>query len=158
MYSIRPATAEDAPWIIARHARHYAENDGFDDSFATLVASIVADFFASHDPTRDMGWIAQQGDAPVGCIFCVAGPEGTAKLRLFFVEPIARGTGLAQTLLETCLTFARNAGYPTMRLWTHESHQAAGRLYARNGFALIESAPVHSFGQNLVTQTWERAL
>lgn len=156
--AIRTAIPSDAAWIIERHATHYAENDGFDASFGLLVADIVEGFFASHDPARERGWIAMADQTPVGCIFCVAGPDATAKLRLFYLEPFARGTGLAQTLLDTCLTFARETGYPVMRLWTHESHRAAGRLYARNGFTLIDSAPVQSFGQNLVTQTWQRTL
>jgi GNAT superfamily N-acetyltransferase len=155
---IRPALPRDADWIIERHATHYAVNDGFDDSFRTLVTQIVTDFFADHDPTRERGWIAEDNQNPLGCIFCVTGPENTAKLRLFYVEPQARGTGLAQALLDTCLTFARAARYPLMRLWTHQSHTAAGRLYARNHFTLTHSAPVQSFGQNLVTQTWERPL
>ncbi|MFM2388625.1 MAG: hypothetical protein RLZZ437_180 [Pseudomonadota bacterium] len=155
---LRLATPADAPWVIQTHATHYAENDGFDDSFRLLVTDIVTAFFAKHDPARERGWIACHDTTPIGCIFCAQGPEGTAKLRLFYVAPAARGTGLAQTLLDTCLTFVRSAGYATMRLWTHESHRAAGRLYARNHFSLIESAPVLSFGQNLVTQTWERTL
>jgi GNAT superfamily N-acetyltransferase len=158
MPRIRPAMPADAPWIIESHATHYAVNDGFDGSFRTLVSQIVTDFFADHDPMRERGWIAEADGQPVGCIFCVQGPESTAKLRLFYLAPQARGTGLAQTLLDTCLGFAKQAGYPEMRLWTHESHTAAGRLYARNRFTLIHSAPVQSFGQDLVTQTWRRPL
>jgi GNAT superfamily N-acetyltransferase len=157
-HAIRTATPADAPWVIQTHATHYAEQDGFDDSFRLLVSDIVTAFFATHNPTRERGWIACHGTTPIGSIFCVQGQDATAKLRLFYVAPPARGTGLAQTLLDTCLSFARSAGYPAMRLWTHESHRAAGRLYARNNFSLIDSAPVQSFGQNLVTQTWERAL
>jgi GNAT superfamily N-acetyltransferase len=155
---IRPATPADAPWIIESHAMHYASNDGFDGSFATLVTQIVTDFFASHDPTLERGWIAEDNHTPIGSIFCVQGPDATAKLRLFYVEPQARGTGLAQALLDTCLGFAKQAGYAEMRLWTHQSHTAAGRLYARNRFTLTHSAPTRSFGQDLVTQTWERPL
>ncbi len=159
---IRTATPSDAAWITERHATHYAVNDGFDETFGPLVADILEQFFASHDPARERGWIAMQDDtrdsALVGSIFCVSGPEGTAKLRLFYLEPHMRGSGLGQALLDTCLTFAKHASYAKMRLWTHESHRAAGRLYARNGFALIHSAPVQSFGQSLVTQTWERPL
>ncbi|MGL4319648.1 MAG: GNAT family N-acetyltransferase [Paracoccaceae bacterium] len=156
--TIRLATPADAAWVIQTHATHYAENDGFDDSFRLLVSEIVTDFFAKADPATERGWIACDGATPIGCIFCAQGPDRSAKLRLFYLAPSARGTGLAQTLLDTCLTFARSAGYPAIRLWTHESHRAAGRLYARNHFTLIESAPVRSFGQDLVTQTWERML
>jgi DNA-binding MarR family transcriptional regulator len=153
--ALRPG---DAGWVIARHAELYAADEGFDASFETLVARIVADFLAAHDPARERGWIARQGDTRLGSIFCVQETAEVAKLRLFFVEAQARGTGLAQRMLEACMGFAREAGYVHMRLWTHESHRAAGRLYARNGFALTHAQPARSFGQDLVEQVWERAL
>jgi DNA-binding MarR family transcriptional regulator/GNAT superfamily N-acetyltransferase len=151
----------DAGWVISRHAELYAAEEEYDATFEALVARIVADHLADCDPERECGWIARQGDDRLGSIFCMQdGREDphVARLRLFLVEPRARGTGLAQRMLQTCLDFARGAGYGRMRLWTHESHRAAGRLYARNGFALVQSEPAHSFGQDVVDQTWERAL
>ncbi|QYK43180.1 MAG: bifunctional helix-turn-helix transcriptional regulator/GNAT family N-acetyltransferase [Paracoccaceae bacterium] len=151
----------DAGWVIARHAVLYAEDEGYDASFEGLVADIVARFLNSHDPSRERGWIAWRGGVRVGAIFCMA--EGAdeadcARLRLFFVEHSERGTGLAQRMIEECLRFARGAGYARMRLWTHESHRAAGRLYDRNGFGLVSSAAAHAFGQDVVEQVWERPL
>jgi GNAT superfamily N-acetyltransferase len=159
--AIRLARPGDSYWITERHATLYAQAEGFDATFGPLVASILANFWADHDPARDCGWIAQRDDRRLGSIFCVTedrADPAIAKLRLFLLEPEARGTGLAQAMLDTCLGFARGAGYRHMRLWTHESHRAAGRLYARNGFVLTRSQPVRSFGQNLVEQAWERAL
>ncbi|MGQ0564817.1 MAG: bifunctional helix-turn-helix transcriptional regulator/GNAT family N-acetyltransferase [Gemmobacter sp.] len=155
---LTPLRPGDAGWVIARHAEHYAANDGFDATFEALVARIVADFLAGHDPARERGWIARAGERRLGSIFCVAETPEVAKLRLFFIEADARGTGLAQRMLEDCLGFARSAGYGHMRLWTHESHRAAGRLYARNGFALTAARPVRTYGQDLVEQVWERPL
>lgn len=158
---VRTFGAGDADWIVARHAELYARDEGFDETFGALVAEIVETFLRKHDPARERGWIGHRGDLRLGSIFCVqenpAAPE-VAKLRLFLLEPEARGTGLAQRLLDTCMGFARGAGYRHMRLWTHESHRAAGRLYTRNGFALTAAQAVRSFGQDVVEQTWERPL
>ena len=160
--TLRALAESDDAWIIARHADHYARVEGFDASFPVLVARILQDYRAAHSPERERGWMAvdPQGTR-MGCIFCVtedkANPE-VAKLRLFYVEPAARGAGVAQALLDACLGFARGAGYTRMRLWTHESHTAAGRLYARNGFAMTHSRAAYSFGQDVVEQVWERAL
>jgi GNAT superfamily N-acetyltransferase len=158
---LRTFTAADADWLVDRHQTLYAEEEGFDDRFGVLVRQIVTAFLHGHDPAREQGWVAVQGTERLGSIFCVtddrAVPEG-AKLRLFFVERSARGTGLAQRLLDTCMDFARGAGYTRMRLWTHESHRAAVRLYARNGFRMTSAAPVRNFGRDLVEQMWERAL
>lgn len=148
----------DAGWVIGRHGALYAEDEGFDATFEALVAEILAAFLRQHDPVRERGWIAARGVLRLGSIFVVAEAPEVAKLRLFFVEKSERGTGLAQRMLETALNFARGAGFGTMRLWTHESHRAAGRLYQRNGFELTEARPTRSFGQDLVTQVWQRAL
>ena len=155
---LTPLHPGDAGWVIARHAELYAAEAGFDATFETLVARIVADFLGAHDPARERGWIARRRDVRLGSIFCVQESPGVAKLRLFLLEPQARGTGLAQRLLDACMGFARDAGYHRMRLWTHGSHRAAGRLYARNGFAITATQATRSFGQDLVEQVWERAL
>jgi GNAT superfamily N-acetyltransferase len=149
----------DAGWLIQRHAELYAAEAGFDATFEPLVARILADFLDGHDRARERGWIARAGGRRLGSIFCVTGPAPeTAKLRLFLLEPEVRGIGLAQRMLDTCLSFAGGAGYGRMTLWTHESHRAACALYARNGFACLASKPVRNFGQPLVEQEWVRDL
>ncbi len=155
---LRPFRDEDSDWIIERHGALYAQAEGFDETFPVLVAGIVRDFLTAHDPERERGWVAEREGQRLGSIFCVDAGDGVAKLRLFLVEPEARGTGLAQRMLEACVGFAQEAGYARMRLWTHESHRAAGRLYARNRFELTASAAARSFGVDVVEQTWERDL
>lgn len=155
---LRPYRSEDAPWLVERHGTLYAEHDGFDDSFGPLVADILQDFSASHDPEKERGWVAQRGTERLGSIFCVRVDDQTAKLRLFLLEPAARGQGLGQRLLDQCMDFARSAGYARMSLWTHASHEAACALYLKNGFTMVEEVPVNSFGQALLEQTWKREL
>lgn len=152
---IRLFTAADRDWLLAQHRDHYARAEGFDASFGTLVAQILDDFLSQHDPACERGWIAWRGEERLGSIFCVRLDETRAKLRLFLLVPEARGQGLGHRLLQTCMGFARARGYEAMQLWTHESHRAAGALYARTGWHLTDSRPVHSFGQQNVEQTWE---
>ncbi len=152
---LRRFEAGDADWLTERHAELYARDEGFDDTFGPLVAGILADFLAEHVPARERGWIAARGEERLGSIFCVRKDEETAKLRLFLLVPEARGLGLGRRLLDACMGFAREAGYARMVLWTHESHRAACALYARTGWRLTASEPVHSFGVDLVEQTWE---
>jgi hypothetical protein len=45
-----------------------------------------------------------------------------------------------------------------MTLWTHASHIAARRIYAASGFVCTGAREVHSFGQDLVEETWSRDL
>ncbi|NUB43919.1 GNAT family N-acetyltransferase [Fertoebacter nigrum] len=144
----------DAGWIIARHAELYAADEGFDATFEALVAEVMAAYIRNHDPTRERAFIAWKGGRRLGSIICVRQSDDVAKLRLFLLEPAARGLGLGRALLRANMDFARAARYSRMVLWTHESHRAACALYARAGFSLAESHPVRSFGVDLVEQTW----
>ena len=151
---IREFRPDDTDWLVRQHGTHYARDEGFDDSFGPLVASSLADFNANHDPAWERGWIAERNGARLGSIFCVKLDDTTAKLRLFLLTPEARGHGLGRELLQTCMGFAQSKGYSGMQLWTHESHRAACALYASAGWQLTTSEPVHSFGCDLIEQTW----
>lgn len=152
---LRDFHASDAAWLAGRHGLLYARDEGFDASFERLVAEIIAGFLAEHDPMSERGWIAERDGARLGSIFCVRAGAQTAKLRLFLVTPGARGLGLGRRLLERCMTFAKDSGYQRMELWTHESHKAACALYAKTGWQLASSTPVHSFGVDLIEQSWK---
>lgn len=151
---LRPFRSTDLDWLVEQHGVSYARDEGFDDSFGPLVRSILEGFVADHDPACEQGWIAEIAGQRLGSIFCVRADEQTAKLRLFLLTPEARGKGLGRRLLAQCMNFAQVSGYSGMILWTHESHVAACALYARTGWTLQKSEPVHSFGRDLVEQTW----
>ncbi len=107
---LRPFHPDDAAWLVEQHGLLYARDEGFDDSFAPLVANILDDFIANSDPELERGWIAEQDGQRLGSIFCVAVDRNTAKLRLFLLVPKARGLGLGKRLLQACTAFARGAG------------------------------------------------
>jgi GNAT superfamily N-acetyltransferase len=154
--TLRDLEIGDAGWLIEQHGVLYARDEGFDASFEALVAEILAAYIRDHDPSAERAFVAVEGSRRLGSVFCVrSGEPGVAKLRLFLLVPEARGRGLGQRLLDACVAFARDAGYRTLRLWTHESHRAACALYAKNGFRLTDSRPVRSFGVDLVEQSWE---
>jgi GNAT superfamily N-acetyltransferase len=77
---------------------------------------------------------------------------------LQLVESSACGMGVGGRLVEECLTFARGAGYTRMTLWTQDCLTEARRIYQRAGFQLEAEGKHHSFGQDLVEQTWSRPL
>jgi GNAT superfamily N-acetyltransferase len=144
----------DLGWVIGQHGEIYAEEFGWDASFEALVARIVANFAADHDPVREAGWIAETDGRRVGCVFCVAADRDTAQLRILLVEPDARGSGIGGRLVDTCVAFARDAGYARMRLWTNHPLAAAARVYRSRGFRLVSEEPHHSFGVDLVGQDY----
>ena len=146
----------DLGWVVMAHGELYASEFGWDTSFEALVARIVADYAGRAVPGRDGAWIAELDGRRVGCVFCVSGDgAGDCTLRILLVDPVARGQSLGSRLVATAVAFARGAGYDRIRLWTNDPLVAAGRLYVRHGFALIDEQPNHSFGVDLVGQTYE---
>ncbi|HEY0582677.1 MAG TPA: GNAT family N-acetyltransferase, partial [Chloroflexota bacterium] len=113
---------------------------------------------ALDNPGRERCWIAERDGRNVGCILLVKSSATIAKLRLFLVEPDARGLGLGTRLVEDCIRFARAAGYRKVRLWTQSNLLAARHLYTQHGFRLIAAEAHHSFSQDLVAETWELRL
>jgi DNA-binding MarR family transcriptional regulator/GNAT superfamily N-acetyltransferase len=159
-FVLRPHRIGDMGWVVYREAVGYGEQFGWDGSFETLAAKIVTEFLNNFDSARERCWIAEIDGQHVGHIFLVKHPAqpGTAKLRLLFVEPGARGLGLGDTLVNECLRFARTAGYRKVVLWTQSILTAAHRIYQRAGFRLVKEEPHHSFGHDLIGQEWELEL
>jgi DNA-binding MarR family transcriptional regulator/GNAT superfamily N-acetyltransferase len=157
-YLIRALRSGDLGWVVSRHGVVYAEEYAWDQTFEALVARIVADYVDHHIVGRENAWIAELDGEPVGCVFCVRRDEETAQLRLLLVEPKARGFGIGSRLVDECIRFARGAGYTRMALWTNDVLVSARRIYEAHGFELVESEPHHSFGHDLVGQTWQRPL
>lgn len=155
---IRHLGPGDSDWLVTQHGTLYAAAEGFDETFGTLVASILADFESHHDPSCERAFIAWKDGRRLGSVFCVRLDAETAKLRLFLLVPEARGQGLGRRLLREWTAFAVAAGYRKASLWTHESHRAACGLYASEGWRLLDSKPVRSFGVDLVEQAWARDL
>ncbi|HEV7662604.1 MAG TPA: bifunctional helix-turn-helix transcriptional regulator/GNAT family N-acetyltransferase [Chloroflexota bacterium] len=157
-YVLREHRPGDMGWVVARHGALYAAEYGFDLHFEALVASIVAKFVDHFDPERERCWIAERDGRNVGCIFLVKHSLTVSKLRLFLVEPEARGLGLGKRLVEDCVRFARAAGYRKVRLWTQSNLLAARHLYAQAGFRVVGEEAHHSYSQDLLAETWELRL
>jgi len=94
----------------------------------------------------------------VGSVFLVERSKTVAQLRLLLVEPQARGSGLGTRLVDECVRCARAAGYRKIMLWTQSELRAARRLYQAAGFRVVGKEKNHSFGKDLVSETWELEL
>jgi GNAT superfamily N-acetyltransferase len=161
--ALRPG---DLGWVIGRHGTLYAQEHGFDQRFEALVAHIAASYVDRLDPARECAWVADQDDQPVGCVFVVqardaltqAPDPGVAQLRLLLVEPQARGHGVGKLLTAQCESFARQAGYRRMRLWTNQSLTAARAIYRAAGYEMLASETHSDFGSLQVGEVWEKDL
>lgn len=157
-YILRPLQVGDIGWIVHRQGILYAREYGWDESYEALAAEILAGFVKSFDPEYENAWIAEREGEVVGSVFLMRKSAEVAKLRLLYVEPSARGLGIGRRLVDKCIGFARAKGYKTLTLWTNDVLASARRIYQAAGFRLVAEERHHSFGKDLVGQTWDLAL
>lgn len=154
--TFRSLVPGDMGWVIHRQAVLYAQEYGWDWTYEALIAKILGEFATSFDPSKEDGWIAERGGQILGSIFLMKGDaRHVAKLRLLYVEPAARGSGIGRRLVGICIERARQLGYRRLTLWTNDVLTAARRIYEASGFRLTQENRHRSFGKNLVGQTWE---
>lgn len=83
------------------------------------------------------GLVAESEGRWIG--MAVGGPHrdfaGEAGLFAMWVDPSARGAGVARALVEGVAAWASAAGFPVLRLRFTVSNDAAVRLYVRRGFS-----------------------
>ena len=157
--TLRPLVPGDLGWVIHRQAVVYAQEFGWDSTYEAFIAGILGEYATNFDVAMDDGWIAEQGGEIVGSIFLVRSDDpAVARLRMLYVEPNARGAGIGRRLVAACIDRARQLGYLRLTLWTNDVLVAARRIYEAAGFQLVGETPHHSFGHDLVGQTWELKL
>ncbi|PVX33527.1 helix-turn-helix domain-containing GNAT family N-acetyltransferase [Janthinobacterium sp. 78] len=157
-YILRNPQPGDMGWIIHRQAVLYAQEYGWNNEYEALVAEILTKFVREFDPARERCWIAEKDGKVIGSVLIVRQDDTTAKLRLLYVDPCARGLGIGSRLVNECLRFSRQVGYTKMVLWTNSILTDARRIYDKAGFQLVEEEAHHSFGKDLVGQVLARDL
>jgi DNA-binding MarR family transcriptional regulator/GNAT superfamily N-acetyltransferase len=154
---VRPHRVGELGWLIHRQAVLYNQQFGWNIEFEALIAGLYRDYeVAPIQPPKGL-WIAERDEMVLGSVFVMPtqGLEGSAQLRMLYVEPEARGGGIGRLLVDQAVGFAKTNGYERMRLWTQSVLTSARRIYSGAGFTCVDTRPHHSFGKDLVGETWE---
>jgi len=157
-YTVRTFTTGDMGMITARQAIIYRESHDWGAPMEVLLGDVTSRFLRDYREGRDQCWVAESGGVMAGSVFVVDAGDGVAQLRLLYVEPWARGMGIGSDLVGRCVTFAREAGYTTLRLWTHTVLDSARRIYAGAGMRIVSTEVHHEFGRPEQGEIWEMAL
>ena len=156
--TLRTHRPGDMGWVVQQHGLLYAREYSWDISFEALCAEITAQFLKDFDPARERCWIAEIDGQQVGSVFLVKHTNEVAKIRLLLIDPAGRGLGLGKRLVGECIAFARSCGYRKITLWTQSMLHAARGIYQNAGFVHVATEPHHSFGHDLIGETWELVL
>ena len=159
-FTIRTFGPGDMGRIAWRQAVLYRGVYGWGPRIEVIVGEGTTGFLRDYKPGREQCWVAEVDGEMAGSIFLMDGGDDgvTGRLRLLYVEPWARGLGIGGTLVETCVGFAREAGYRAVQLWTHTMLEGARRIYAAHGFRCLETYMQEEFGAPVQSEIWRLEL
>lgn len=148
----------DIGWAIQRHGELYAREWGFDSRFEAEVATGLARFGASCDPTCERLWIAEGAGQRLGCAAIVRAGKRLGQFRWFLLEPELRGRGAGRRMLDESIKFASSSGYRRVFLLTQHVLEPARSLYESAGFERVSSELNRRWGVTLREERWERSI
>ncbi len=131
---IRPGLDADGTAYIRLIGDAWAEFPGvvFDVDAELPELHALASWFASQGGAL---WLAEEAGAPLGMVATrPAGADDAWEICRMYVAQAARGSGLAQRLLDTAEAHARTAGAERLVLWTDTRFEAAHAFYEKRGY------------------------
>ncbi|MFY0594854.1 MAG: GNAT family N-acetyltransferase [Cognatishimia sp.] len=131
-----PRDPEATALLQQSHALMQELFDPEDNHYLEIGALCVPDihFFVARTYGKILGCAALANKGQYG------------EIKSMFVDAEARGTGLADALMEALIQDARGQSLAVIKLETGDLLQAAHRLYARHGFA--ECGPFGDYQEN----------
>ena len=153
-WTLRTFGAGDLGMIGARQAALYAEEWGWGQPLEALIYEISGSFLRDFKSGREQCWVADKNGQMLGGVFLCEEDADTARLRLLYVEPDARGMGVGGALVHQCTQFARGAGYKRIVLWTHAVLDSARKLYAAEGYKVTSTEVQTQFGKEELSEHW----
>src|SRR5215217_5214934 len=95
----------DLGYVIYRHGRLYAEENGYGIAFEAYVAAGLAEFYRGYDAEKDRVWVCENEGEIIGFLLLMHRSETAAQLRYFYLEPNWRGVGLGNYLMRLFMDF-----------------------------------------------------
>ena len=133
----QPARPDEYGRIAELTVRVYVEGGLASDGYTAELADVTG-----RSTRAQLLVVRDEDDRVVGSVALVlsgdfgevTASDEEAAFRMLVVDPAARGRGIGELLVTTCLDLARAAGKRRMVLSTGPAMTAAHRLYERLGF------------------------
>lgn len=132
MSVITRATRADAPGVIDLIGRVFVEY-GWIWEPATEVPDLLR-WTPHYEPPHGAFFVVREGERVVGSVGVDRTDDDTAELHRLYLDPVLRGRGLGNALVETVLGWCRDSGVTRLVLWSDTRFAHAHRLYLRHGF------------------------
>lgn len=153
-WTLRTFRSGDVGMIGARQAILYEQEWGWGQPLEAIIYEIGGKFLSEFKPGREHCWVADREGQILGGVMLVEEDADTARLRLLYVEPEARGLGVGSALVHQCTEFAREAGYKRIVLWTHGVLSSARKIYEAEGYTITSSELQSDFGKEELSEHW----
>ena len=157
---IRSTVTED--WKLLRQVRLAALLDtptAFGVSYQTAAAYTDEQWQVRASSTGTAFWLAFEHDRPVGMIGAAVSDTQRFNLIGMWVEPAARGSGVATQLVETVKARATSQGFDRVYLDVSPDNARASNFYLKQGFTFMDEwEPLESHPHITVqTMLWIRS-
>jgi putative acetyltransferase len=139
--NIRPISIEDNP-LIATIIRSCLTEFGANKPGTVYYDKTTDHLFELFQENGAAYFIAEQDGLVVGGggIFPSPGlPAGTCELVKMYLLPVARGIGIGATLMNKCMSKAKELGFLSMYIETLPELKKAISVYEKFGFEYLES-------------------
>ncbi|MGE8347790.1 GNAT family N-acetyltransferase [Pseudomonas helleri] len=157
---IRSTVTED--WTLLRQVRLAALLDtptAFGVSYQTAADYTDEQWQVRASSTGTAFWLAFEKDRPVGMIGAAVSDTQRFNLIGMWVEPAARGSGVAIQLVETVKAHATSQGFDRVFLDVSPDNARASNFYLKQGFTFMDEwEPLESHPHITVqTMLWIRS-
>jgi len=125
---------------IGQMYKAYAIVQEYYEVAAVVVRENPSEFASEYFVDGGGVWLAEDESGVVGCIAlrALSSKPDCGEIKRLYVREDYRGRGLADRLLETLETYAKDFGFRWLYLDTAAEMKAAARFYKRKGFQACE--------------------
>ncbi len=136
---IRPITKKDNAETAAM-IRHVLVEQHAPKTGTAYEDKALDDLFEHYHKPRAQYFVLTENNTIIGSAGIDAIEEGSevCELQKMYFHPAARGRGLGEKMMKTCLTFAKDNKFKACYIETLPGMKAAQKLYLKTGFKYID--------------------